>query len=182
MTRPATAMLLSAVLLASGAGCQTQTITSDGRPLPPRPNAAPEAPVDAVPTRMLMFVGQRADDSDGNGFPDLLRASVGLFAAEYDLAIARRGTFTFALYALGEFGQPGAEPIRQWTFDAEASAPLIGTKPWGQGYDVTLSLLEAGSDRLPPQTVDLRASFVDEATGRRATVSNEPRTFRIGAR
>ena len=164
------------------AGCQTQTISSDGRPLPPKPNAAPVAPVDAVPTRMLMFVGQRADDSDGNGFPDQLRASVGLFAPNYDLAVARRGTFTFELFRLGDFGQPGTEPLRTWTFDPDVSAPFVTSKPWGQGYDFTLSLLDGGSDRLAPLTVDLRARFVDEATGSRATVSNEPRTFRIGAR
>lgn len=179
--RAATALLLGAVVALGAAGCQREVIaSSDGRPMPPKPTQAPEAPPGIQPDRLLLVVSQSANDSDGNGYEDQFSVTAGLFARAHPTAFAAEGTFVFTLWKQGEVHRAGATAIAEWRFDSAAIPAIV--KPWGAGYDFRVSLLDAGSDRLPRTACDLRGRFepADGAVPVRA--SDEVRPVVVGRR
>lgn len=162
------------------AGCASQTVTtSDGRPMPPKPRAVEPPPPGSPVERMMLVVGQNVQDTDGNGYPDTLMASVGLFTEPATVAIPADGSFVFTLYRQGEANLRDVRPVAQWRFDAETAATRVARKPWGTGYDFELNLLAQGGDRMKSTACDLRGTFV-RADGTSVQSSNEVRPVRVG--
>lgn len=148
------------VLLALG-GCQTERISGGGT-MPPAPRPAPVTPDSAAPTRMLLGVGSKPIDTDGNGFPDMIMVSAHLFAEPHPTPIFDEGTFTFELYRAGTFNQPQATPLAKWTITGERLEQAKTRSLAGPMYNFRLNLNEAGGDRYPLQGVDLAATFVPD--------------------
>jgi hypothetical protein len=166
-------------------GCETVRVSSsDGRPMPPKPRPAPKAPAWAKPNRLALLVGSTID-SNGNGFPDLVHVTTVLFTqtspSANPIAIEGQGTFIFTLHRLGEVGDPETEPIAEWRFGPETLPAARSTAMYGPCYQFRLSLLEHGTDRLPPTAADLRARFEPtEEGGESIRCSDEIRTVQIG--
>jgi hypothetical protein len=166
-------------------GCQTQRVTtSDGWPLPPEPRQAPVPPSSARADRMVFTVGSKPDDTNNNGFPDTIRASVALFSTQHPTALRQEGMFVFALYPQGKVGMPDAQPIATWRIDPKSRQVILTNTLAGPSYLFNLSLLEAAGvtgDRLPLDRADLICSF--EASDGSPTVKSEGvRTIQIGSR
>lgn len=160
--------------------CQTTVISSSsGRPMPPPPRAAPPTPDSAVPQRMMLVVAPICDDTDGNGFPDLIKVEAALFAPPYPTAMEARGAFVFSLYRKGS--PRSAPPLAEWRFDDETVTAAQARTIYGVCYRLSLSLLDAlGTDRLPPMPTDLRGRYEPSAGGTPVRSSDELRPVQIG--
>jgi len=163
------------------AGCTSSgSVTSDGRPMPPKPRAAPVTPVGAVPNSMTLLVSYKPEDTDGNGFPDLIRAAAALFAQPHPTPVYAEGSFVFTLYRLGEARLPGARPIATWRFSPEQVAAARSRDLYGPSHSFAFSLLDAGGDRLPPSRGDLRGRFEPVGGGPVVYSSDEVRAVLLG--
>src|SRR5690606_7854445 len=101
--------------------CQTDRVTtSDGWPLPPDPRPAPAPPANLTADRMVFTVGSKPDDSNGNGFPDSIKAAVSLFSLAHPMALQQDGVFIFTLYAQGQAGAPNAKPLGVWRVESSS--------------------------------------------------------------
>lgn len=120
----------------------------------PRHRDVPAPPPSAHPSRLMLSAGQFLEDSDSNGYGDLITVSVYLFDERYTHApITTTGTIEFVLRS------PAGKDIRTWSFsDAQTKAALTNL-PAGQGYTFRLSLRDKGSDQLPGMTAELFAIF-----------------------
>jgi len=136
------------VLLLASAGC-----VADGPPrtAPPRPPTA--QPAGLTPDTLVLSVSQFPEDTDRNGYFDTAPVTVYLFDEPYQAPIAAAGAFTFT------FVTHAGAPVATWTFDAQKTAEARRQFMPGPGYVFRLSLLEQGTDQLPPTQVLLRASF-----------------------
>lgn len=187
-TRPLLRMLVPALLallalLLGVAGCQTESVvTNDGRPLPPDPRPAPPVPRGAQPNRMILLVGRKPDDSDGNGYPDLIRVETALFAQPHPTSMSYDGAFVFTLYRLGETRQPGAVPLAEWRIAGDEQRDALARAPYGACYRFRLSLLDAGVDERPVEQADLRGRFEPAGGGPAISASDEVRPVVIGRR
>lgn len=184
MIRHAPNLFASMVILASLVllGCATETVTtSDGRPRSERPRAAPVTPDTARINRMAFMVGSKPDDTTGNGYPDLIRVTVVLFAQPHPMAVRGEGTFQFDLYPFGTANRPDVEPIASWTLEGDAVSEAHSSGYYGPAYQFRLSLLEAGGDEYPFMSADLRCSFIP-ADGSAPVRSQGVRSIRIGKR
>jgi hypothetical protein len=152
---------IAAALLAAGAsGCMTSSVTtSDGRPMPPAPRAAPHVPDGARVNTIAVQVGNKPADTDGNGFPDLIQVEVHLISRPHPTPIYEEGSFVFALYLPGQSSMPDATPIAQWRIDPEATRKARIRSAIGSAYAFRLSLLDQVSDRLPQTAADLTCRF-----------------------
>lgn len=148
---------------AFGFGCETTRQTSDGRPMPPTPRDAPTTPLAAPINAMAVVLGPKPADTNGNLRPDLIQIEAYLFARPHPTPVWRGGTFEFAIFPPGQAGspdQPGPEPLRTWTFEAERLLALRSRTLIGESYTIGLSLLENGaSDNLGMASVDLLATW-----------------------
>lgn len=171
--------LFSVILVAFLVGCQTERITSDGRPLPPTPRAAPSAPSNAQANRMMFMVGAKPRDTNGNGYPDQIEATVALFASPHPTAIHQEGVFEFALFTRGHAGE-GA-PIAQWRVEGDMLERARARTQYGPCYQFQLSLLDAGGDVYPLTAADLRCTFIP-ADGSPPVRSDGVRSIQIGKR
>lgn len=160
-------------------GCTTQTISSDGRPLPPKPRAVTHHDVTGPVERMMLIVGQNVQDSDGNGFPDTISVSAGLFTNPATIAVPGTGSFVFTLYRQGAVHDAGVAPVARWRIDGAALTVHERQKPWGIGYDFELSLLQQGGDRMSASACDLRGVYVTD-DGRTIRSSDEVRPVQVG--
>jgi hypothetical protein len=174
---------VAALLAALSAGCQTERVmTSDGRPLPPEPRAAPRAPEGVTPNRMLLLVSQRPEDTNGNGFPDNIRVETALFSHPHPTALEVDGTFVFQLFKMGESNRPDAEVVAEWRVPATADDRARAA--YGLCYRFGLSLItdDAEGDLLPRMQGDLRGSFEPTAEGPPVSASAEVRMVNLGLR
>lgn len=163
-------------------GCQTERVTtSDGRPMPRKPTAAPQAPADAQVNRMAFMVSSKPEDSTGNGYPDLIMATVALFALPHPMSMRFDGVFEFTLYERGEARDPNTEPLAQWIMEGEAIRRAEATAGYGPCYQFALSLVEAGGDVFPFTSADLRCAFYP-ADGSPPVRSDGVRSIQIGKR
>ncbi len=171
--------VLSVVLCA----CQTESVTtSDGWQMPPEPRAAPATPPSARADRMAFLVGSKPDDTDNNGYPDTIRASVALFSSEHPTAMRQDGAFVFFLYEQGRTASPTAQPIAQWRVEGEALRSTFAVAQYGPCYQFSLSLLETpAGDRLRSDRADIICRF-EPADGSPAVTSSGVRTLQIGGR
>ncbi len=165
------------------AGCETGRVTtSDGRPMPPAPRRVAPVPDGVSANRMAFSVGVKPEDSNANGFPDLIRASVSLFHKPgYNLSLRQDGVFVFELYSAGLADQPGATPAHVWRFTGEDVTKAETAAIYGPCYQFTLSLVGSGAERVPKMRADLVCRF-EPADGSPAVVSEGVRSIQIGRR
>jgi len=159
-TRP----ILAATVVAALAGCVTTSVeTSDGRPPPPQPRAAPATPADAPITDVAAVLGPKPLDTNGNLRPDTIQVELYLFARPYPSPTMRDGSFEISLYPMGQSGSPdapAADPLRTWTVGPDAVRAARAMALAGPCYRINLSLLDGGqSDDLGVSSVDLTARF-----------------------
>lgn len=159
------AAAVCATMLLGLAGCTTTTVsTSDGRPMPPDPRPAPETPENALANRLVMST-TRPQDTNGNGYPDLIPVGVTLFAEPHATPVWRRGSFRFVVGGVKEVNEPDARPIAEWVLPPEEVQESRVRTMLGPGYSFSLSLLDNPSDRLPLIEVNLRGEFIPEEEG-----------------
>lgn len=182
-------LLVLVVLLGA---CTTHRVTtSDGWPLPPPPREAPSPPASAKADRMVFTVGMRPGDSNNNGFPDTILASVQLFARDHPTALQQEGAFVFTLYPQGKSGgsareaasggSVGGEAITSWRIEGESPRRAVASTLAGPCYRFELSLLDLGDDRLPLSAADLVCRF-EPRDGSPHVTSDGVRTIQIGRR
>ncbi len=166
------------------ASCQTSSvISSDGRPLPPAPKSVAAAPASAQVERMVFMVGGKPEDTDRNGYPDLIRATVGLFSRSYPMALRQEGDFVFELYPRGLALDPETSPLMTWHITADEVERSFAEARWGPSYHFRLSLLDRGprGDEYELTAADLRATFIPSDGGR--PIRNDGvRSIQIGRR
>ena len=155
-------LLLAPVLLLTLGACQTQRVTtSDSRPMPPKPRAITAPPTGTTANRMTLLVGQKAADTNGNGYPDRIEVSSTLFAWPNASGMQTTGEFRFALYQMGDADRPNAVPLAEWAMPITPEHPALARTIWGYSYNFKLSLTAArGSDELPAMRGDLRGRFI----------------------
>ena len=167
-------------------GCQTgRIVTSDGMPPAARPFAPPVTPLDAKANPMAFFVGQKPDDTNGNGYPDLISVTVLLFAEPHPSAIRADGAFVFTLFPQGQISDADVKPIGSWRMEGAAVEHAQAIALGGPCYQFQLSMLDASSgfksDKLPLDQADLICQFIP-ADGSPAVRCDGVRTIQIGRR
>lgn len=170
---------ISAALLSA---CTTQRVTtSDGWPLPPAPNQAPQAPRDTKADRMVFSVGSKPDDTNNNGYPDTIRASVALFSSQHPTALRNDGAFVFTLCPQGAVGEAEVKPIATWRIERDSPHRALTRTLAGPAYLFNLSLLDVGGDRLPLDRADIICRF-EPLDGSAPVNCDGVRTIQIGRR
>lgn len=183
---PRVLIKLSSVIAATMAaallvGCTTDKVTtSDGRPMPPPTRELPPVPADAQANRMLFLMGPKPMDSDGNGYPDRMEATIVLFASPHPTPLWEEGVFEFRLYPVSRDGTPRGEPLREWRFEGEQLAKARAVSElFGKQYTFTFSLLDDGTDVYPLVAADVKCRF-EPANGSPTVESEGVRTIQIG--
>ena len=148
--------------------------------MPPKPRSAPVTPFAAVPNSMTLLVSYKPEDTDGNGFPDLIRAAAALFSQPHPTPVFADGTFVFTLFRLGEARVADATPIGEWTFTPEEVARARTRDLYGPSHSFSFSLIDSGGDRLPPSRGDLRGRFEPANGGPTVYSSDEVRAVLLG--
>ena len=181
---PARLALPAVAAIAIGlAGCvSSEKAATYYRPLPPKPRPMKPAPPDARANAMVLNVSAAPMDTNGNGYPDLIHATVHLFDRRYPPAIYEDGAFTFAMFAPGDVARGGAEPIQEWLIEDERLQETRGRSAFGECYRFRLSFLENQStDRIDLPMADLICVF-EPADGAEPTWSGQVATIQIGQR
>lgn len=170
-------------ILFASTGCQTESVTtSDGWQMPPEPRETPVPPAGLKADRMLLMVAPKADDTNNNGYPDTIRASVALFSGEHPTALHEDGAFTFLLYLGGQSDAPGSEPLAQWRVEGDALRETLAATQYGPCHQFVLSLLQTpAGDRLPTERADMICRF-EPTGGGEPVVSAGVRSLQIGGR
>jgi hypothetical protein len=183
--------------VANQSGCQTDKVTtSDGSPPRQKPNAPPITPAGAKVNRMALFVGQKPDDTNGNGYPDLINVTVMLFSSPHPTAILEPGAFTFTLYPQGKMSEPNVRPLSIWKMEGDAVTRAQSMALGGPCYQFRLSMLDpasvppsndgsgqmsAATDKIALEEADLVCRFVP-ADGSPPVNCDGVRTIQIGRR
>ena len=161
-------------------GCATERVTtSDGRPMAERPRPAPPTPDSAEVNKMAFMVGSRPDDTSGNGYPDLIHATVVLFAEPHPTSVRGNGAFEFYLYPFGTAADPDVKPVASWRVEGDAVGRTRANGLYGPAHQFELSLLDAGGDVYQLRSVDLRCVYIPDDGGPRVH-SDGARPIRIG--
>ncbi len=171
----------AAITLALSCCTTTRESTTYLRPAPPRPRPAQPAPPGARANALVLNVEATPIDTNGNGFPDLIRATVHLFDTRYAPPIHEDGSCVFVLYACGAAGQPGSQALRQWTFAEERLDQARGRSRFGDCYRFQLSLLEQGGDAMDASMADLACRF-EPSDGSEPAFAGGVATIQIGRR
>ncbi len=155
-------------LVAGLVGCETTVETSDGRPMPPPPRAAPGTPDDSPINAIALVLGPKPLDTNGNLRPDTIQMEAYLFSRPYPSPMHRDGTFELEIYRVGGMGRAGEKPLRRWVIAPERLAAMRARSLVGPSYSIGVSLLDdAGTDQIPEQSVDLIAYFTPASGGER---------------
>jgi hypothetical protein len=168
-------------------GCQTYSVsTNDGRPMPPDPRPAIEVPEGAPVNAMAMFVGAKATDSNGNGYPDVINTEVFLFSQPYSSPMYEDGRFIFALYPVGDHIADDPPLIAAWHINVDAVRAARIENKMLKGYVFRLCLLDADIlaplvDRYPLMGANLQCRF-EPSVGTDAVETNEVYWVQIGKR
>lgn len=175
-------VLLLAAMMVAMIGCQTERVsTSDGRPMPMKPTGGPRTPDNPQINRMAFMVSSKPEDTTGNGYPDLILATVALFALPHPMAVHVDGVFEFALFERGEARVVGAEPLAHWRMEGDRVRRAKAVAGYGPCYQFGLSLVEVGGDVFPLTSADLRCTF-HPADGSASVYSDGVRSIQIGKR
>ncbi len=165
------------------AACQTERVTtSDGWQMPPEPREMPVPPAGLKADRMLFVVAPKADDTNNNGYPDTIRASVALFSGEHPIAMLEDGAFIFLLYLQGQTNARDSEPLAQWRVEGDTLHEILTPTQIGPCYQFVLSMLQTpAGDRLPTERADMICRF-EPAGGGDPVMSAGVRSLQIGGR
>ena len=162
-------------------GCQETRVGSLNRRLPPKPRPLPAVPVDARANALVLNLSAAPLDTNGNGYPDLIHATAHLFDRRYPPAFHEEGTFVFSLYAPGEVGHEGAEPLHEWRIAGDQLQQSVARSAFGACYQFRLSLLEGGTDVLSIPWGDMVCRF-DPAAGGAPIYAGQVTSIQIGRR
>lgn len=108
----------------------------------PEPVPAPQVPVGATANRMTLLVSPSTEDSDGNGFPDIVHVTSSLFSHPHPTPMQAQGTFVFELHAIGQSQQMNGEPLAVWRRGPQQNAEVQTMALYGRCYPFSLSLEE----------------------------------------
>jgi len=171
------ALCLCLIVAAGCDGLKTAT-----RPTPPpRPSARPEPKTvplrhAAAADRLVLMIGSKPRDTDGNGYPDSLDLTAMLFEGPGGDPVLVPGWFEFELQPVDESIQ---RPWRRWTMDeattASAAGPALFNLP---GYAFTLDLRDNGGERFESTSANVVAAFHPAAGGRSVVCAPEQRIVR----
>lgn len=177
------ALTLACSLVVAMSSCQTESVTtSDGWQMPPQPRETPVPPASLRADRMAFMVGSKPDDTDNNGYPDSIRASVALFSSDHPTALQENGAFMFQLYEQGRTADGSSKPIAEWRIEGDALKSSLAMAQYGPCYQFVLSLLTTPKgDRLHSNRADMICRF-EPADGSPPVTSSGVRTLQIGAR
>ena len=149
---------LSAAVAMFILGCRTTNVEYGSvRPLPPDPKPAKPVPSGANANAMALAVEGKPADTDGNGYPDTIVASMYLFSLPHASPMFEDGTFVFTLQRDGNADADDSHPLGQWRLDV--NEVQRGRTIYGPTHLVRLSLLEIGSDRFPLMSANLQCRF-----------------------
>jgi len=173
------AALLAMLIALAAPGCTSTTVTSGvARPSPARPHDPPRVPAGALANRMVFIVGSKPIDTDGNGWPDRVEATVTLFASPHPTPLWEAGRLVCSMYLKGQARAGQMPPITEWVFEGERLERAKASSQVGRQYRLSMSLLDLGSDRLPFGEVDLVCRF-EPADGRPAVHNQGVRSLQI---
>jgi hypothetical protein len=114
----------------------------------------PGQPTNATVDR-LSVSSSWPEDSDANGYPDLITVTVYMFDSRQSyVSLHSPGIFTAKLIS------PENKDVRTWTLTEEQTERAVRRLAVGPGYVFSLNLNENGGDVLPTQAVDLIVTFV----------------------
>lgn len=164
------------------AACETSRVSSGvARPTPAVPHDPPDVPADAEVNRMAFMVGSKPLDTDGNGFPDRIEATVTLFAAPYPTPLWSDGRLVVGMYLKGQARDGEHPPVVEWAFEGDEFARARAMSRVGRQYRLSLSLYDTGTDRFPFGEVDLVCRF-EPADGGAPVLCEGVRSIQIGRR
>jgi hypothetical protein len=171
---------LAAACLVVLPSCEQSRTVAYYRPLPPKPRPLKPVPPDARADALVLNVSAAPMDTDGNGYPDLVHATVHLFDRRYPPAIYEEGAFNFAMFSPGDVSRRGVDPIREWRItDLEE---VRGRSAFGECYRFRLSLLDdGGTDELNVPMADVVCVFEPDDGGE-PTWSGKVTTIQVGRR
>jgi hypothetical protein len=179
---PKSALCLCASVAFLLCSCQTERVSSsDGRPLPPAPLPAQPVPAGTKADRMVFMVGSKPDDTNGNGYPDSVKATVALFSLQHPTSIRQDGAFVFTMYSPGQSTTPEIKPLGLWRIEGDTLNKTMDLAQYGPFYRFQLSLLDVGDDRLPLERADLVCRF-EPSDGSTPVKCDGVRTIQIGRR
>ena len=149
MTRAATSLALLACVLAAGCGAETGRATVS--PTPPEP-------VDRVDALELWASPPAAVNWDDSPGPDGVQVRLYLFRASRPQPVLVSGTIEFRLYAgrVNRGGDPGADPLKVWTFTGDDLAVRRFRSLVGWGYAARLGW---GGERPKTSVVSVQAVY-----------------------
>jgi hypothetical protein len=154
--------------LAALVGCETTVETSDGRPMPPPPRAAPDTPDGSPINAIALVFGPKPLDTNGNLRPDTIQIEAYLFSRPYPSPMHRDGSFEVEIYRVGGMGRAGEKPLRRWVIPPERLAAMRSRSLIGPSHSIGVSLLDnGGNDEIAEQSVDLIAYFTPSDGGER---------------
>ncbi len=158
----AAAFLVLGAVLIGASGCVAEK---------PEREPPPRQPAEVRVSDMFVAL-QRPTDSDGNGYLDTLETTIYLFGDRFEAAsIFLPGSFRFTL--LGEDGRI----VGEWMIDSTAAREAAVLFSPGPGYQISVNLLDVGTDVMPPQSADLLVTFTassGEAVRKRNSVRLGP--------
>jgi hypothetical protein len=171
------AISLAATVLAGCVTVQDNTGggMSGGAAQRPPPRDLPRPPSDTLPSEVDLVASRYAQDSDKNGYADLINVTVYLFnPREYPGSLPSRGAFEFLLE------EPGGRPLATWNFTAEETSQRLMKLLPGPGYQFKLTLLDKGGDELDVPEGQLWVTFTSASSGARPIRSRSPIRVAIG--
>ena len=169
---------IACVLAVLLGGCVTRVTTSDGRAPSPPPRKPAKAPSFAKANSVVLLVGSKGVDTNGNGFPDRVAMEVYLFAQPYPEAVHEEGAFIVTMHPAG--AGEGVAPLGTWRIEADEVRASRSVSMFGRNYALRVNLLDQMPDVQQLQSVSLRCAF-EPADGRGQVSSSAVATL-IGRR
>ncbi|MCC6229681.1 MAG: hypothetical protein IT432_10680 [Phycisphaerales bacterium] len=114
----------------------------------------PQQPSEVVPSRMTISAAL-PQDTDLNGYPDMIDLTIFVFDDRYPIPLDVPGTFTFKLSGAKE-----GRLLREWAIPPDKVVAARRRMPAGPGYVFSLSLLDNGGDHIEAQHADLTAEYM----------------------
>jgi hypothetical protein len=163
-------------------GCESAPTRRRATQIPnPEPVPAPAVPAGAQANRMTLLVSPNTEDSNGNGFPDVVHVTSSLFSHPYPTPIQADGTFVFELYAVGDGQQANDEPLAVWRRGPKQSENVKTMAIYGTCYPFALSLLEVfQSDRVPQIPLTIMGYYEPADGSEIVRCSQELRSVQLG--
>ena len=173
---------LTALFICLPIGCESAPARRRATQIPtPEPIPAPAVPAGAQANRMTLLVSPNTEDSNGNGFPDVVHVTSSLFSHPYPTPLQANGTFVFELYAVGDGQQASDEPLAVWRRGPEQNEDVKTMAIYGTCYPFALSLLEVfQSDRVPQIPLAIMGYYEPADGSKIVRCSAELRSVQLG--